>query len=108
MESTSPAPIQHKDDLPTGIIIIVPNKEFFEDEQLKNNFADLFIQVDPDLRIDFLKGFNRVRVVFKSPESATAAKLLVEHHEFQGMQLKVFFAQVCPKTQCQFKLSSPF
>jgi hypothetical protein len=96
MESTSPITtnILHKDDLPTAIIIIAP-KELFDDEELKKNFGDLFVQVDPNVRIDYLKGFNRVRVVYNNPESATAAKLLVEHHQFRGMQFKAFFAQVC-------------
>lgn len=51
----------------------------FDDEDLKKGFADLFFQIDPNVRIDYLKGFSRVRVVFKDPESATAAKLIVEH-----------------------------
>jgi len=61
---------------------------------MKTNFSNMFEQIDPNVRIDFLKGFQRVRVVFTQPEHATAAKLLVEHHEFNGRKMKAYFAQV--------------
>lgn len=86
--------ITGKDDLPKAIIIKNVPKELFDDPQLKENFANLFKQIDANVRIDYLKGFQRVRVVFTEPEHATAAKLLVEHHSFNGAKLKAFFAQV--------------
>ncbi|KAI6244175.1 Calcipressin-like protein [Aphelenchoides fujianensis] len=87
------SPINHKDDLPTAIIIKSVPKSLFESDESKENFANLFLQIDPNARIDYLKGFQRVRVVFQEPEQATAAKLLVEHHSFDGCQMKAFFAQ---------------
>lgn len=86
--------INDKDDLPTSIIIRNVPKELFDDENLKQNFASMFTQISENVRIDYLKGFQRVRVVFTEPEHATAAKLIVEHHNFNGVQLKPFFAQV--------------
>ncbi|KAI6191765.1 hypothetical protein M3Y97_00263400 [Aphelenchoides bicaudatus] len=97
METPNPKvpKIEKTEDLPTTLIIVVPkeHKELFDNEELKKNFADLFVQVDPSVRIDYLKGFSRIRIIFERPELATTAKLLVEHHQFQGIQLKAFFAQ---------------
>uniref|UniRef100_A0A915DWU4 Uncharacterized protein n=1 Tax=Ditylenchus dipsaci TaxID=166011 RepID=A0A915DWU4_9BILA len=84
--------ISNKEELPTSIIIKNVPKELFDDVQLKTNFSDMFLQIDPNARIDYLKGFQRVRVVFSKPEHATAAKVTVEHHSFQGNNMKAYFA----------------
>lgn len=84
-----------KEKLPTAIIIRDVPKGLFDDLEQKANFRSLFQQIsgtDP-MRIDFLKSFQRVRVVFEKPEHATAAKLLVEHHSFNGSKMKAFFAK---------------
>jgi len=86
-------PISDKRELPTSIIIKDVPKEIYENIDMKTNFSNMFEQIDPNVRIDFLKGFQRVRVVFTQPEHATAAKLLVEHHEFNGRKMKAYFAQ---------------
>ena len=86
--------ITDKDDLPTSIIVRDVPKELFDDAELKENFASMFTQISENCRIDYLKGFHRVRVVFTQPEHATAAKLILEHHKFNGLQLKAFFANV--------------
>lgn len=86
--------INDKEDLPKAIIVKNVPKELFDDPQLKENFSNLFKQIDDNVRIDYLKGFQRVRVVFTEPEHATAAKLLVENFSFNGVRLKAFFAQV--------------
>lgn len=91
--------INDKTDLPKAIIVKNVPKELFDEPQLKENFANLFKQIDENVRIDYLKGFQRVRVVFTEPEHATAAKLLVEHHSFNGVKLKAFFAQVRVQTR---------
>jgi|UniRef100_A0AC35GQZ2 hypothetical protein len=85
--------INDKDDLPTSIIIRDVPKELFDNAELKENFSSMFTQISENCRIDYLKGFHRVRVVFTEPEHATAAKLILEHHKFNGIQLQVFFAQ---------------
>lgn len=82
------------EDLPTAIIVKDVPADLFEKADLKENFSDLFRQIDPNVHIDFLKGFRRVRVCFSHPEHATAAKILVEHHKFEGVQMKPFFANV--------------
>lgn len=84
----------NKDNLPTGIIIRDVPKELFDDCEQKMNFKSLFQQICSEpVRIDFLKSFQRVRVIFEKPEHATAAKLLVEHHSFNGAKMKAFFAK---------------
>nr|CAD2167161.1 unnamed protein product [Meloidogyne enterolobii] len=85
-----------KEILPTAIIIRDVPKELFDDPEQKSNFRSLFQQITCDtdpIRIDFLKSFQRVRIVFEKPEHATAAKLLVEHHSFNGAKMKAFFAK---------------
>lgn len=86
--------LNYKDDLPTSIIIRGVPFELYENSDLKKNFSDMFIQIEPCVRIDYLKGFNRVRVVFTKPEHATAAKLLIDHHAFNGVNMKAYFARV--------------
>ncbi|KAI1729965.1 calcipressin domain-containing protein [Ditylenchus destructor] len=78
--------ISNKEELPTSIIIRNVPKELFDDPEMKSNFADMFVQIEPS-------GFQRVRVVFTKPEHATAAKMTVEHHSFQGSNMKAYFAQ---------------
>ncbi|CAD5234644.1 unnamed protein product [Bursaphelenchus xylophilus] len=82
-----------KEDLPTAIVVKNVPSDLFDSPEMKLNFADMFTQIDKNVRIDYLKGFRRVRVAFSRPEHATAAKLLVEHHEFEGVQMKPFFIQ---------------
>lgn len=100
--------INNKDDLPTSIIIRNVPKELFDDGSLKDNFSSMFTQISENARIDYLKGFQRVRVVFTEPEHATAAKLIVEHHKFNGIQLKAFFAQVLLAISISFYIKMIF
>ncbi|KAF7634386.1 hypothetical protein Mgra_00006241 [Meloidogyne graminicola] len=95
-EEKQPEAIRDKEILPTAIIIRDVPKELFDDLEQKSNFRSLFQQITSEtdsVRIDFLKSFQRVRVVFEKPEHATAAKLLVEHHSFNGTKMKAFFAK---------------
>ncbi|VDN55109.1 unnamed protein product [Dracunculus medinensis] len=74
-------------------LIFLNKFQVFNNEQQKANFSDLFLQIESDAHFDFLRSFRRVRVIFKTPESATAAKLLTQHLSFNGTILKSFFAQ---------------
>ncbi|KAI3415913.1 hypothetical protein GPALN_005477 [Globodera pallida] len=88
------AQIGEKSDLPTAIIIKDVPRELFDDPKQKENFTSMFDQISSDIvRTDFLKCFQRVRIIFEKPEHATAAKLLVEHHSFNGIKMKAFFAK---------------
>uniref|UniRef100_A0A914IAB5 Calcipressin-like protein n=1 Tax=Globodera rostochiensis TaxID=31243 RepID=A0A914IAB5_GLORO len=66
-----------KSDLPTAIIIKDVPRELFDDPKQKENFTSMFDQISSDIK----------------PEHATAAKLLVEHHSFNGIKMKAFFAK---------------
>jgi hypothetical protein len=51
-------------------------KELFDDPEQKANFKSMFQQIADDnepVRVDFLKSFQRVRVVFNKPEHATGS-----------------------------------
>uniref|UniRef100_A0A0K0E1E6 Calcipressin-2 n=1 Tax=Strongyloides stercoralis TaxID=6248 RepID=A0A0K0E1E6_STRER len=81
------------EDLPTAIIITEVPLEVFDDETEKQHFTNLFEEFQPDIHFDFLRSFQRLRIIFSSPEHATAALMLVKHHNYKGKQLKAFFAR---------------
>ncbi|VDK57275.1 unnamed protein product [Anisakis simplex] len=85
--------IRNECDLPNAIIITNVPEEVFSNEDQKRNFSSLFTQIEEDAHFDFLKSFRRIRIIFSSPENATAAKLLTQHLSFNGALLKAFFAQ---------------
>lgn len=88
-----PQNIECEKDLPNAVIVTNVPPEVFSDDQQKANFSNLFTQIEPNCHFDFLRSFRRVRITFKKPESATAAKLLTQHLSFSGTVLKSFFAQ---------------
>ncbi|KAK6012293.1 Calcipressin, partial [Ostertagia ostertagi] len=85
----------------------------FTNPEHKENFCQLFTQIEENIHFDFLKSFRRVRVIFRqvccyisqivcsrsihhffsTPESATAAKLIVQGFSFHGHEMKAFLAQ---------------
>lgn len=69
--------------------------QVFSDDEQKSNFSSLFTQIEANAHFDFLRSFHRVRIIFSTPENATAAKLITQHLSFNGTLLKAFFAQVC-------------
>uniref|UniRef100_A0A1I7Z7C8 Calcipressin-2 n=1 Tax=Steinernema glaseri TaxID=37863 RepID=A0A1I7Z7C8_9BILA len=81
------------DSLPTAIIVTNVPTEVFANDNDRQNFCQLFTQIEEHIHFDFLKSFQRVRVIFSTPENATAAKLLVGHHSFHGAQMKAFFSK---------------
>ncbi|GMS89461.1 hypothetical protein PENTCL1PPCAC_11636, partial [Pristionchus entomophagus] len=90
-----------KDELPNCIVITNVPDEVFNNIEQRANFSRLFTEVEEGVHFDFLKSFNlifssvisgRVRLIFSSPESATTAKLIVQHLSFNGQTLKAFFA----------------
>lgn len=109
-EKSSAAGVPMPDDLPNTIMIRDAPRELFEDAEQKANFASLFQGIDPNCQMVFLKSFQRVRVKFGSifeffgrkqihmilekPEHATAAKLFLEHHSFNGLKMKGFLVKV--------------
>lgn len=85
--------VSSKEDLPNAIIVTQVPECVFDNRADKANFASLFTQIEEQIHFDFLRSFRRVRVIFSSPENATAAKLIVQGFSFKGHELKAFFAQ---------------
>ncbi|EPB70122.1 Calcipressin [Ancylostoma ceylanicum] len=96
--------VKSKDELPNSIIVTQVPEEVFTNPEYKQNFCQLFTQIEEDIHFDFLKSFRRVRVIFSTPESATAAKLIVQGFSFHGYELKAFLAQEMPPVICNFDL----
>ncbi|CAI4230472.1 unnamed protein product [Auanema sp. JU1783] len=89
IEATNISRVKSKDELPNSIIVT----QVFLDPAQRENFSQLFTQIEENIHFDFLKSFRRVRVIFSTPENATAAKLIVQGFSFNGHQMKAFFAQ---------------
>uniref|UniRef100_A0AC35TM23 Calcipressin-2 n=1 Tax=Rhabditophanes sp. KR3021 TaxID=114890 RepID=A0AC35TM23_9BILA len=86
-------PNTEDNDLPTAIIITEVPLTVFDDQEEKTNFANLFVEFQPDMHFDFLRSFHRVRIIFANPEHATAALMLVKHYNYKGKAFKAFFAR---------------
>uniref|UniRef100_A0A0M3HQL1 Calcipressin n=2 Tax=Ascaris TaxID=6251 RepID=A0A0M3HQL1_ASCLU len=85
--------VRNEADLPNAIIVTNVPSEVFSDDEQKSNFSSLFTQIEANAHFDFLRSFHRVRIIFSTPENATAAKLITQHLSFNGTLLKAFFAQ---------------
>ncbi|KAK6012288.1 Calcipressin [Ostertagia ostertagi] len=115
--------VKSKDELPNSIIVTQVPEEVFTNPEHKENFCQLFTQIEENIHFDFLKSFRRVRVIFRqvccyisqivcrsihhffsTPESATAAKLIVQGFSFHGHEMKAFLAQEMAPVICNFDL----
>uniref|UniRef100_A0A1I7X6U0 RRM domain-containing protein n=1 Tax=Heterorhabditis bacteriophora TaxID=37862 RepID=A0A1I7X6U0_HETBA len=99
--------VTSKDELPNSIIVTQVPEEVFVNPGDKQNFSQLFTQIEENIHFDFLRSFRRVRVIFSTPEKATAAKLIVQGFSFNGHQLKAFFAQRVILRNSSLLLSPP-
>ncbi|PAV60463.1 hypothetical protein WR25_10589 [Diploscapter pachys] len=106
-EGKSIQTVSSKEDLPNSIIVTQVPEEVFTDPIHKANFSQLFTQIEENIHFDFLKSFRRVRVIFSTPENATAAKLIVQGFSYNGHQMKAFFAQKVLLRQSSSLLSPP-
>lgn len=95
MEST-----QSNDDdldtssLPNCLIITPVPQDLFTNQELKDEFEQLFRAYDPQIVVLYLKFFQRVRITFTSPCNALQARLHLHEYSFHGNLLKTYFA--CP------------
>ncbi|CAF1342904.1 unnamed protein product [Adineta steineri] len=97
-ESTH-SPIEHDDDtdvssLPNSLIITPVPQELFTNQQLKDEFEQLFRVYDPQIIVLYLKFFQRIRITFTSSCNALQARLNLHEYPFHGTVLKTYFA--CP------------
>ena len=79
--------MESSSDLPTTIIIRDIPRELFEDDELKENFTSMFHDIDQEIRIEFLKSFNRVRVHF--------SKFFVAKYNTVSLKLYLSKARIC-------------
>ncbi|UJR09358.1 hypothetical protein I4U23_013602 [Adineta vaga] len=80
--------------LPTSLIITPVPQELFTNQQLKDEFEELFRVYDPQIIVLYLKFFRRVRITFTSSSNALQARLHVHERLFHGTTFKTYFA--CP------------
>ncbi|CAF1041762.1 unnamed protein product [Adineta steineri] len=80
--------------LPSSLIITPVPQELFTNQQMKDEFEQLFRVYDSQITILYLKFFQRVRITFTSSHNALQARLHLHEHLFYGTRIKTYFA--CP------------
>jgi len=80
--------------LPNSLIITPVPQELFTNQQLKDEFEQLFRIYDSQIIVLYLKFFQRVRITFTSSHNALQARLHLHEYSFHGTTFKTYFA--CP------------
>ncbi|XP_064413150.1 calcipressin-1 isoform X2 [Latimeria chalumnae] len=99
-----------------SLIACVADSDLFHKAEARVKFESLFRAFDKDATFQFFKSFKRVRINFSNPISAAEARVRLHKSEFNGKEIKLYFAQSLhignphlapPKPDKQFLISPP-
>jgi len=79
-------------ELPNSLIITSVPQQLFINQEMKNEFEQLFRVHDPNIIVLYLKFFQRVRITFSSSYAALQARLHLHEYVFHGQTIKTYFA----------------
>ena len=60
----------------------------------QESFESLFRHYDASVQFQYLRSFRRARIIFQRLDSAAAAHQELYNYEFNGQQIKCYYAQV--------------
>ncbi|XP_065577494.1 calcipressin-1-like [Artemia franciscana] len=105
------------EDSPSSLIVTSVPLVVFTENQVKEEFEQLFKQFDSSITVQYLKSFKRARVNFSSPSSAAKARIHIHGTPFEDSHIKCYFIQPLkfsssaylqlPKPVKQFLISPP-